>query len=126
MPVKIIRQQIQLIWSTRNLEWVPMQISFKEDFKTYKSLHKHNNWTERIAFINYCFLKSYGEGSWEREKNEGRFTFTCTELSSFINSCGCKTMEMEFEKDEFYKDTLPHKMYQKISYTGTLTVCRRK
>ena len=98
----------------------------EEDFETYKSLHKHNNWTERIAFINYCFLKSYGEGSWEREKNEGRFTFTCNELSSFINSCGCKTMEMEFEKDEFYKDTLPHKMYQKISYTGTLTVCRRK
>lgn len=102
------------------------EIVEEEDFKTYKSLHKHNKWSNQIAFINYCFVKSYGENSWEREKNEGRFTFTYKEILSFISKCGCKLVGAIFEKDEFYKDTLPYDMYQKISYTGTLIVSRRK
>ena len=51
-----------------------------DEFEFYRKLHKKNDWPREIAFINYCFLKSYGEGSWEREKNEGRFTYTFKEV----------------------------------------------
>lgn len=95
-----------------------------DEFKFYKELHNKNNWKKEIAFINYCFLKSYGEGSWEREKNEGRFTYDLNQIKQFSIDCGLAKIDIEaFEKDEFYKNTLPYEMYEKINYTGTLLVC---
>lgn len=96
-----------------------------EDFKEYLGLHKKDNWPIEVAFINYCFLKSYGEGSWEREKNEGRFTYDYNQVEQFANHCGFVKVDIEaFERDEFYKDTLPYGIYEKIRYTGTLIVCK--
>lgn len=95
-----------------------------EDFKEYLNLHKKNNWPIGIAFINYCFVKSYGPESWEREKNEGRFTYDYSQIKQFANDCGFAKAEIKaFERDKFYKDTLPYGIYEKISYTGTLIVC---
>jgi len=75
--------------------------------------------------VNYCFLKSYGPDSWEREKHEGRFTFTAGQIKAFVKECGCRITHHSYEKDEFYKDTLPNGVYNALSHTGTILVCER-
>ena len=95
-----------------------------KELEIYKNYHSSNHWNNEITFINYCFLKSYGEQSWDREKYEGRFTFTREEMCEFIEECGCELDMLEFEKDEFYKGTLPYGIYDKINYTSTLILAR--
>lgn len=95
-----------------------------EDYLAYKALHL-NQWSDTIMFINYCFLKSYGPDSWEREKKEGRFTFNVDEIAQFISECYCIVTDMDFEKDPFYEKTLPYGLYQKIDYTGSTIIARK-
>lgn len=105
--------------ATDDLIKEPLDIVKTNDYFIYKGLHKRENWSEEITFINYCFLKSYGEQSWDREKFEGRFTFTYSEMKDFIEQCGCEMFNLEFQKDEFYKKTLPYGIFDKIKWTGT-------
>ena len=100
--------------------------SFSYEFKEYKKIHVSNNWSEEITFINFCFLKSYGPNSWDREKHEGRFTYNDEEIHDFVKKCGLEILAVTYEQDEFYKNTLPFDMYDNISYTGTLLECGRR
>lgn len=100
----------------------PFQVIDSPKFNEYKSLH---SWNEEITFINYCFLISYGENSWDREKLEGRFTFTFEEMVDFIEKCGVSITKIFMECDEFYKQTLPYDMYDKIHYTGNLIIAKK-
>ena len=102
------------------------EIHNSKEFKEYKKIHVSNNWSEEITFINFCFLKSYGPNSWDREKHEGRFTYNDEEIHDFVKKCGLEILAVTYEQDEFYKNTLPFDMYDNISYTGTLLECGRR
>ena len=95
-----------------------------DDYLVYKGLHK-GQWSEEVTFINYCFLKSYGVDSWGREKKEGRFTFTGDEVAHFVSECWCIVEDVQFEKDSFYRKTLPYGLYEKLNYTGSTVIARK-
>lgn len=101
------------------------EILVDEKYLEYKDLHRRE-WTERVTFLNYCFLLSYGEEAWKRESREGRFTFTLMEIMDFISKCGCEIDSFDEEHNPFYQHTLPYDMYDKIRYTGTLIICYQK
>ena len=101
-----------------------IRISFDTKFKEYKKMHRANKWNKKVTFLNYCFLKSYGEQSWKREKYEGRYTFTEKEMLNFVKECGCMYPTIYYEKDEFYKTTLPYDIYDKIYHTSNLIITK--
>ena len=77
-------------------------------------------------FTNFCFAKSYGYDAWEREKHEGRFTLTLDDVKRFTDIAQLKIAMIEKERDEFYKDTLPYGLYDKLKWTGNLIVMEGK
>lgn len=72
-----------------------------------------------IQYINYKFLLSYGEDAWEREKCEGRFTFSWAQLSDFINECALSVKYKYYERDSVYSKL---DIYNIIRYTSCLIV----
>lgn len=91
----------------------------------YVWLNMTRGWTDDQMVANYLFARSYGPGSWKREKREGRFTFDAKDIENFIQECGGWRYETEYEHDPIYEKTLPYGAGKSFNYTGTLIVCRR-
>lgn len=72
-----------------------------------------------IQYINYKFLLSYGEDAWEREKSEGRFTFSWEQLSNFLCECNLSVNYKYYERDSVYSKL---DLYNLIRYTSCLIV----
>lgn len=96
-----------------------------EKYGEYVRLNAHRGWTYDQIEANYLFARSYGPGSWEREKHEGRFTFDAKDIENFIQECGGWRYETEYEHDPIYEKTLPYGAGKSFNYTGTLIVCRK-
>lgn len=91
-----------------------------KDFLEYFNIHVGEFPHYAQLFANYCFAASYGPEAWEREKHEGRFTFTMDDISHFAKIAELNISEVERERDEFYKNTIPYGIYDRLNWTGTL------
>ena len=97
-----------------------------KDFLEYFNIHVGEFPHYAQLFANYCFAASYGHEAWEREKHEGRFTFTMDDISRFAKIAELNISEVERERDEFYKNTLPYGLYDRLNWTGTLIKLEEK
>lgn len=97
----------------------------EEKFYEYAELHKGEYCNEQL-FVNYCFAASYGPKAWGREQYEGRFTFTLHDIKRFADIAQLKIALIEQERDEFYKNTLPYGLYDRLNWTGNLIVMEGK
>ena len=73
-----------------------------------------------VSYLNYMFLLSYGEEAWEREKHEGRFTFSWEQICDFLNECGLSVAYKYYERDPVYANL--GSIYDSIRYTSCLIV----
>jgi len=94
------------------------------DFEEYHKLHEIAGLSEQHLFINYCFAKSYGSDAWEREKHEGRFFFSLDDILGLAKIAGCHMESISYDHDEFYKETLPYGLYDKLAYTGNIIILK--
>ena len=95
-----------------------------EKFNDYR-LENKKSWAMQngipldVMYMNYLFLLAYGPDSWDREKSEGRFTFSLEQIQDFIASTGLSVVYKYYERDEMYKN-IP------VRYSSCLFVCGRK
>lgn len=95
---------------------------FERKWLEYAKLHRYE-WTQDVLFANFCFALSYGTESWARERKEGRYTLSESDLRDFVTACGCRIDDDWSEKDPLYETTLPFGLFKALPYTSRGFVC---
>lgn len=102
------------------------QIRYEYDasLEEYIGLHAIDWLSDDQLIINWLFARSYGPEAWEREKREGRFTFSLEDIESFARIADLQMEWIEDDKDPFYESTLPFGLYDILTRTGNIIMMK--